>query len=126
MWAEWAAAGCQGSGPRPGCTGSQGSGQSPPCGLGVGSQALFLFSRIFFSFTLTFFSRQKQTRRATDRKGSGVGVPVQERMLVSCWTALDQVWEPADHRPCLVAQVTQSLELLVEEEVFGLASTGLL
>jgi hypothetical protein len=40
--------------------------------------------------------------------------------------ALGQVWEPADHRPCSVTQVTQGLTLLVEEEVFGLSSTGLL
>lgn len=81
-----------------------------------------------FSFTSeSGFSLQRETdRRVTERKGSGVGVPVQMKTLVSCWMALDQVWEPADHKLCLVTQVTQGLSLLVEEAVFGLRSTGLL
>lgn len=42
--------------------------------------------------------------------------PVHMRMLVSCWTVLDQVWEPADSRPCLAAQATHGLTQLIEGE----------
>lgn len=46
-------------------------------------------------------------------------------MFVSGWRALDHVWEPADHRPCSVAQVTPGLTLLIEGE-FKPRSAGLL
>lgn len=78
-----------------------------------GGESGSLLALPFFFLHSNFLLQRETDCRATDRKGSGVGVPVQMRMLVSCWTALDQVWEPADHRPCSAAQVTQGLTLLV-------------
>lgn len=73
-----------------------------------------------------FFSRGKQTLRAVERKGCGTGVHVSMRtLLLSCWTSLKQVCEPANYRPCSVARFTQGHILLTEGKDFGLRSTGL-